>query len=568
MERPIRVPESAPDLSAAEMLDAIASTQSLYVRGRGAKEVFNHVLETLLRVTDSGYGFVGEVERDGEGQPRLRTHAITNIAWSAETRAFHARYEAEGLVFSNLQTLFGRVLSSGEGLISNDPTRDPRRGGLPPGHPAMHCFLGLPAKAGEVMVGMIGLANRPGGYDERQVRQLAPLLATCAQIIQAFQLDRERQRALKEALDMAARLQAMVATTLDAQRAVEHGAAELAAVLELSSDGYLVFGADERCRRLNAAAVVMTGLQPEAVQGLDPAALDQRLREATGLSGRWPGLPALVDGDQGELHFARPRPAVIRYAHRLLPAPDGSTLGRALRLRDLTHQTELDRMKSEFVATAAHELRTPLAAIHGFTELMLTRDFDDHTRKDLLSTMQRESSRMVAMLGDLLDLTRIESRRGADFDIRLQPLAPILAEALVGFPPAGSLQQIEDAGCDPALALPVDRAKLVQALRNLLSNAGKYSPVDARIHLSVRDDDPLAVGIVVSDPGIGIPQHLHERVFERFFRVDGRGGVPGAGLGLALVREIVNLHGGHIVLRSAPGEGCTVTLWLPRLPAA
>lgn len=559
------MPDSARELTAAALLDAIASTQSLYVRGRSAREVFDHLLETLLRVTESGYGFVAEVETDADGQPRLRTHAITNIAWNAETRAHYARYEAEGLVFANLQTLFGRVLTSGDSLISNDPARDPRRGGLPPGHPAMHCFLGLPAKAGEVLVGMVGLANRPGGYDPVLVRQLAPLLSTCAQIIQAFQLDRERQRALDEALQMSARLQSMVQTTLAAQQALTQSAAELAAVLELSPDGYVVFAADGACRRLNAAGAALTGLDPEALPGLDPATVDRRLVEATGLSGRWPGLHRLVDGDQGELQFSRPRPAIVQYAYRVLTGPDATPLGRALQLRDVTRQTELDRLKSEFVATAAHELRTPLAAIHGFIELLLARDFDAAVRLDLLGTMQRESSRMVAMLGDLLDLARIEARRGADFEIRLQPLAPVLAEALVGFPPAGSTQQLDYPGCDPALALPVDAAKLVQALRNLLSNASKYSPPDARIQVRVLDADPGAVGIAIGDPGIGIPAALHERVFERFFRGDGRG-VPGTGLGLALVREIISLHGGRVALASTPGLGTTVTLWLPRLP--
>ncbi len=793
------MPHRPRDLTAPALLDAIASTQSLYVRGRPAREVFGHLLDTLLNVTESGYGFVGEVERDADGVPRLRTRAITNIAWNAETHAFYDRYEAEGLVFTHLETLFGRVLTSGERLISNDPATDPRRGGLPAGHPPMQCFLGLPVKAGEVLVGMIGLANRPGGYDDELATQLKPLIATGAQLIEAIQLDRERQRALAEALDKGTRLKALIETAIDAvlaitedgrieeanpaaarlfdrapdrlpglnfaeliadrpapslaalqawcaarpefpaielwmlraggqrfpaeltlspfvlgevrryaaiirdrsdrfhaerllregearqqaiaqvaldcvigmdvegriiefnpaaertfgwrsidvygqplvdwivppehreahrrgmarylatgvttmlgrrievealaaqgrrfpvelavvatrldgkpffvaylrdisdaraaRRAVEQAAAELAAVLELSPDGYVVFGADGRCSRLNAAGAALTGLTSESVQGCGIAEVDRRLRESSGLSGHWPGLAQLADGDQGEIHFARPRPAIVQYAHRLLPGPDGGTLGRALLIRDITRQTELDRMKSEFLATAAHELRTPLATIHGFIELLLARNFDAATRLDLLSTMQRESTRLVAMLGDLLDLARIEARRGSDFQIRQQPLAPLLAEALVGFPPVGSAQQLEHAGCDPALSLPVDGLKLIQALRNLLSNAVKFSPPEGRIRLAVRVDDPVEVGLAVSDQGIGIPAPLHERVFERFFRADSSGAVPGTGLGLALVREIVTLHGGRVTLESTPGTGTTVTLWLPRLPA-
>lgn len=790
--------ETCRELSATDLLDAIASTQSMYVRGRPPREVFDHLLQTLLSVTRCGYGFVAEVEYDAAGAPRLRTHAISNIAWNEETRAHYARYEAEGLVFANLETLFGRVLRSGETLISNDPGRDPRRGGLPPGHPPMHSFLGVPLKAGDTLVGMIGLANRPGGFDEALPRQLKPLLATSAQIIQAVQLDRERQRALAEVLDKRAQLKALIDTAVDAvlvmdpegvieeanpaaarlfdqppealpglpvstlmaerpapslaslaawcaahpehpalqlwmqrahgerfpvelslapfevgarqryaailrdhsdryhaerllregearhqaiaqvaldciigmdaegriidfnpaaertfgwryidvygrllsdclmppehraahqsglQRYLKHGqsrmlgrrieveamaadgrrfpvelsvvatrldgkpffvsylrdisearasreaieqsAAELAAVLELSPDGYLVFGADGRCSRLNAAGAALTGLSIDSILGLDVDAVDGRLLDATGLSGPWPGLAALVDGDQGELRFARPRPAIVRYAHRLLQGPDGSPLGRALQWRDITLQTELDRMKSEFLATAAHELRTPLTAIHGFIELLLTRDFDAETRLDLLSTMQRESSRMVALLGDLLDLARIEARRGSDFRIAMQPLATLLEESLVGFPLPAGRQPIERPTGEPGIELPMDRLKLTQALHNLLSNACKYSPVDRPVRLTVQVEDPDRIGISVSDEGSGIPRQLHERVFERFFRADQSGQVAGTGLGLALVREIIGLHGGSVSLDSEPGRGTTVTLWLPRRP--
>jgi signal transduction histidine kinase len=352
-----------------------------------------------------------------------------------------------------------------------------------------------------------------------------------------------------------------------ARLAIEQSAAELGAVLELSPDGYIVFGADQRCSRLNAAGAALTGLLPEATLGLSLGSVDRRLQDASGLTGAWPGLASLVDGDHGELRFARPKPAIVRYAYRVLPGSDGTILGSALQLRDITRQTELDCMKSEFLATAAHELRTPLTTIHGFIELLLTRDFDSHTRLDLLTTMQRDSARLVAMLSDLLDLARIEARRGSDFRIAAQPLAPMLAEALDGFPLPADRLPLPRPECNPTLELPMDRIKIIQALRNLLSNACKYSPADAPIRVLVRDHDPERIGIAVSDAGIGIPVELQTRVFERFFRADQSGASPGTGLGLALVREIIGLHGGQVSLDSTVGRGTTVTLWLPRLLA-
>ncbi len=187
--------------------DAVACAQSDFISDAAATGAFELLLADLLRLSASAYGFIGEVLYDAEGAPYLKAHAITNIAWDDETRRFYEENAPEGLVFRNLNTLFGAALVTGEPVIANDPANDPRRGGLPPGHPAMTAFLGLPIRVGGQLVAMAGLANRPGGYDGSMVTWLQPLLLTIGQMVEARRAAIARQSAeqalrdLNEALD-------------------------------------------------------------------------------------------------------------------------------------------------------------------------------------------------------------------------------------------------------------------------------------------------------------------------------------------------------------------------------
>ncbi|MFN9957732.1 MAG: GAF domain-containing protein, partial [bacterium] len=116
---------------------------------------------------------------DERGHPYLKTHALTNIAWNDETRALYESSRASGFTFRNLHTLFGAAMTSGEPVIANEPGTDPRRGGLPKGHPEMRCFVGIPLAYGSEMVGLLGLANRPDGYDPELINSMAPLTSSC-----------------------------------------------------------------------------------------------------------------------------------------------------------------------------------------------------------------------------------------------------------------------------------------------------------------------------------------------------------------------------------------------------
>jgi signal transduction histidine kinase len=243
-----------------------------------------------------------------------------------------------------------------------------------------------------------------------------------------------------------------------------------------------------------------------------------------------------------------------------------ATVSEILYLRDVTHEVEVERVKSEFLAHAAHELRTPMAGIYGFSELLLTQEFDDETRKDLLATIHSQTEWLVAIINELLDLARIEARRGTDLRLEAVPLAPLVREVVASL-------HVDPARWPVDIACPVDlppvradAGKLRQALTNVLGNATKYSPEGGAVEIRCAargGEGNRFIGIAVTDHGIGMRPDQAARVCERFYRADTSGKIPGTGLGMAIVKEIVELLDGHVEIVSKVGAGTTVTLWLP-----
>ena len=176
-----------------DMLEGVTRVQRQFLLDDDPRHWFDRVLELLLDTTGSEYGFIAEVVRQPDGTPYLRSLALTNIAWDEQTRAFYQQTLRTGMEFRNLDTLFGAVLTTGATVIANDAVHDPRRGGIPRGHPPLLTFLGIPIFQGEQMNSVVGLANRVGGYDQALIDQLAPVMATCSSLVVARQLELHRR---------------------------------------------------------------------------------------------------------------------------------------------------------------------------------------------------------------------------------------------------------------------------------------------------------------------------------------------------------------------------------------
>ena len=204
------------------LLTAITRAQSQFVLSRDARTVFDGMLDALLHLTESEYGFIGEVFHEEDGTPFLKTHAITNIAWNEETQRLYDENIEQGLEFRNLETLFGNVLTTGSVVIANEPANDDRRGGVPHGHPPLNAFLGLPFFHRDKMIGMVGIANREQGYDQGLVDVLQPFLTTCTNIILGVRSRFSQEAIAKSLRESEARGRAILNTTVDAIITIDH----------------------------------------------------------------------------------------------------------------------------------------------------------------------------------------------------------------------------------------------------------------------------------------------------------------------------------------------------------
>jgi signal transduction histidine kinase len=236
---------------------------------------------------------------------------------------------------------------------------------------------------------------------------------------------------------------------------------------------------------------------------------------------------------------------------------------------------EANRIKNEFLANVSHELRTPLNSIIGFAELLA--ETDDAKRRRHATYILSSARMLLGIINDLLDLARIEAGRA---DVRSEKVSITdLCETLTQLVrPLADKSRLElEVRLDEDIPLIVtDPGKVRQILYNLLSNAIKFTPPGGKVTVSTRSvpagESGLqceAVAVSLSDSGPGIPAAEQQRIFEKFHRVDGRltREHGGAGLGLAITRELTNLLGGRLALDSEPGHGATFTVTLPVAPA-
>jgi signal transduction histidine kinase len=224
---------------------------------------------------------------------------------------------------------------------------------------------------------------------------------------------------------------------------------------------------------------------------------------------------------------------------------------------------ELDRAKSAFVAMASHELRTPLTALQGFSEILALRRLPAEEVSRLAGVMRREARRLGRIVSDLLDLSRIE--RGLEpslcrIPVKLEPTIEATADLFR----QGTATHLITTECEPSLpVVDADPDALERVLTNLISNAIKYSPAGSVVHVAARALAG-AVAIEVADAGRGIPPDVVHRIFEPYYRVpDAAGAARGTGIGLAVVKALVEAHGGTVRVDSVPASGTRVTVVLP-----
>ncbi|CAK0747977.1 putative Histidine kinase [Gammaproteobacteria bacterium] len=399
------------------------------------------------------------------------------------------------------------------------------------------------------------------------VAAVVPLLM----LFVAFRLDRLRMQTERLQVAMAAsereRLRAEIRNyelaeeiqrreTLEAH--LKERTEQLEAIFTLSSDGFVTFGPTHRASYISPGFWKITGLADAISVGLTFDDFIERIA-AHCATGSLEPLRGGHGSGQTRIELRQPGSPVLTVAVRF---GAGDVVAEILYFRDITHETAVERIKNEFLAMAAHELRTPMASIYGFTEVLLSQDLSAEIR-ELLEIIFHSSELVITIINELLDLARIEARQGKDFHLERIDARALVDEIVIHFKvPAGSTSPLKSVMELDHYWIRADHKKLIQALGNVLSNAYKYSPHGGAVTIELLATPPR-VGICITDQGIGMtPQQLN-RIYERFYRADTSGKIPGAGLGMSIVKEIIELHGGVIEIVSELGIGTRVTLWLP-----
>jgi len=252
---------------------------------------------------------------------------------------------------------------------------------------------------------------------------------------------------------------------------------------------------------------------------------------------------------------------------------DNHLLGVTLVLADVTNLRKLDEMKSGLLSVVSHELKTPLTSIRMAAHLLLEERVGPLTPKqmELLTASQEDADRLHKIIENLLDMGRMESGR-APLDLKPAPAEKVISESVepmhAAFRDHGIELTTEVAADTPMVQ--VDQTRISHVFGNLLGNALKFTPAGGHVRVAAAPAGGRFVKFTISDNGCGIPREYQQRVFERFFRAPGQSSEAGAGLGLAIARDIVEAHGGTISVDSVPGEGSTFTFLLlsaePSLP--
>ena len=334
------------------------------------------------------------------------------------------------------------------------------------------------------------------------------------------------------------------------------------AVLESIGDGLVILSDDGHIERINGVAERQLGIEPGTAVGhpfekVSDARTAERVRDI--LSGGEQSIAADTefaverDGERRMLAFA-----IHRFVERQSNVP-----GVVMVLRDVTTQREFDKMRSEFVMRASHELRTPITSIRmGLSLLGEKMNFAPGSRdEELFHTVEQELARMVTLLGDLLDLSRL--RAGVQTMDRLPvALDDVFSGVRHRFAPAAAEKHIAlDLDVETGLPhLSLCRSAFDRVLDNLVTNAMRCTPDRGSIELRAhREHDNVVID--VADSGPGIPYAQQVLVFQPFVQIGNRRG--GAGLGLAICKEIVQQHGGEIRVASLPRRGTTFSIVMP-----
>jgi two-component system phosphate regulon sensor histidine kinase PhoR len=410
-------------------------------------------------------------------------------------------------------------------------------------------------RLGEIRVAVItgaGLAGLIGiilvWLISRRIARPLQEMTDAAESVAAGNLAARVPRVDTKELDrMAGALNHMAAELGNRIEASEGQARLLDQVLGAVRQAVVVIDEDDQILYSNPAAAGMIRI-PDSLGGLTPHGLQTLVREARSGANRTEGL------------FDHGSPTRILQA-AASPFPQDRRV--LLAISDITETTRVDAMRRDFVSSASHELKTPVAAILASAEaLQMALARDPGSAERFGEQIERLARQLAKLVGDLLDLSRLEASEPAHELVRIDQVAE---EEVSRVRPAAELAGLTLTATSSAVSVSGSRRDLGLAIRNLLDNAVRHTPAGGTVDVKLRSDNGEVV-LEVIDSGEGIPKRELPRIFERFYRVDTARAraTGGTGLGLAIVRHVVERHGGSVHVESDLGQGSTFRLRIPQ----
>ena len=546
-ERTRELAQALQDLTAErDRLDALYRIASQVASSLDVGQVLHRTLEIVAQVTGAGQGFILLIDSQTDTLVRRAAFGVpVHIPISGLPTRFRRGEGLAGWVLAHNQPALVPDLSADSRWVPGPEGQDQKSGLAVP--------IGV---AGETLGVMLLFSTTPGHFTEDHLRLVE---AAAAQIANAVNNAALYDLVRQQAEDLGAMLK---------QQQVE--AAKSQAILDGVADGVLFADASGRIILFNPAAERILEIPRQQ-------AIGRSIREMLGLYGvegrKW--LAALEDwaahpADRTPEDFVAER---LQLGDRVVsvhasPVIRGTEyLGTVSVFRDITAEVEADRAKSEFISTVSHELRTPMTSIKGYADLLMlgmAGSLSDQ-QKHFIGIIRNNAERMVALVNDLLDISRIESGR-VQLDLRAVHIHEMVGQVVSTLQGRAQNKNIA-LQVDVPETLPLvwgDSNRVAQILTNLISNAIQYTPPGGRVTVSAHLNGDM-MEVSVADTGIGISKEDQRKIFDRFFRADDPlvQETPGTGLGLPITASLVQMHGGQIWVESELGEGSTFTFTLP-----
>lgn len=532
MEDPMTFAMTAPAATGSSRLLMVLAAAAQVFHELDRERLLQRIVDTARQIVRARYAALGVFN----AERRLEVFHTSGLSEQERGRIQAKGPEGRGLL--------GMVLDSPGPIRLEDLTKHPASAGVPPGHPQMKSFLGVPVRFQGRLMGNLYLAEKEdGGPFNREDEMVVSFFASQAGI--ALENARLYERSISEVRS-------------------------LQTLLDSIPDAVYTTDRERRITRMNKEAAALKGGAPEAFEGRFVCEVFQYTDESGRplCPDRCPTKAALETGEAVALPSVEFVGAPRGFPAAVIVAPildySGAITGVVEICRDISRLRAAEEMRSNIISLVSHELRTPLFHIKGFASSLLQKDveWDEETRTDFISTIDQEADRLTRLVSDLLDMSRLESS-----PVTLEPAdVPLEALVLGGIRRAQPFlrgHKVETLLSNPAMTARADTFHVERVLENLLENAAKYSPTGTTITVSAARKRGM-VEVTVKDHGPGIPTTERERVFEKFVRLGDRAQrPPGTGLGLSICKAIVEQHGGRIWIAGEEGKGAEVHFTLP-----